>query len=714
MSAALRSFSIPIDRYRRGIRDPTKRGFKAIQTLLTEKYPGMIFPIHPKETEILGLPAYPDVNAVPHRIDLALVCTPAQTVPAVIKACGEKGIKGAVILAGGFSESGAAGQQLEQQTVAAARQSDVRLVGPNTSGMFNTHKSCNLVGFSQLQKGPIGILSQSGNMALALAIDGQINGHIGFSTYIGVGNEADIEFDEYLDYFGDDENTQSLAVYVEGFKQGRNFLTAARRVTQKIPVVLYKSGKTAVGQQAAKSHTGALAGNYAVSQGVMRQAGITVVNRTDHILPLAEALALLPPMHANRVAILADGGGHATIAADALTERGMVLPVLNAETRTKLAAKLQPAAALANPVDVAGGTDSNPEVFADCARAILQDENVDALLIVGLFGGYKLRFSETLELLENQTAARLGNLISEFGKPVLLQSIYEPMRTEALVTLRDAGVPVHYSIETAVQCLVALAEYGVAKRRNAHTELIQPGEPAPEALAIVHSCRRQGRTSLLEPEAKHLLSLYGVAVPSSVMVSGPDELSHAYQRFGNVPVAMKVVSPDILHKSDAGGVKLNVHGESALQSAYQEIMNNARAYQAQADVLGVLITPMMAEGVEIIIGVTRDPQFGPIMMVGLGGIFVEVLKDVAFRALPLSAVDAAEMLEEIKAKAILDGVRGAPPVDKQALIELLVKVSRICLTHPELAEVDLNPVLAYPDGYAIVDARMILVADQTT
>ncbi|MEE4379258.1 MAG: acetate--CoA ligase family protein, partial [Candidatus Competibacteraceae bacterium] len=649
-------------------KDPTKRGFKAIQTLLTEKYPGMIFPIHPREPEILGLTAYPDVNTVPNRIDLALVCTPAHTVPDVIKSCGEKGIKGAVILAGGFSESGEAGQQLEQATVAMARQFGVRLVGPNTSGMFNTHKSCNLVGFSELKKGPIGILSQSGNMALALAIDGQINDHIGFSTYIGVGNEAEIEFDEYLDYFGDDENTQALAVYAEGFKQGRNFLAAARRVTQKIPVVLYKSGKTAAGQQAAQSHTGALAGNHAVSLGVMRQAGITVVSRTDHILPLAEALALLPPMQSKRVAILADGGGHATIAADALTERGMILPPLGEETRVKLAAKLPPAAALANPVDVAGGTDSNPEVFADCARAILQDENVDALLIVGLFGGYKLRFSATLELLENQTAARLGNLVSEFGKPVLLQSIYEPMRTEALVTLREFGVPVHYSIETAVQCLIALAEYGAAKRRNAQTKPAPADEPAPEALAIVQTCRQQRRDSLLEHEAKQLLNVYGIAVPPSVLVSTPSELSQVYGQFGDMPLAMKVVSPDILHKSDAGGVQLNVCGESAMQSAYQDIMDNAYRYQARADIRGVLVSPMMPKGVEIIIGVTRDPQFGPVMMVGLGGIFVEVLKDVAFRTLPLSAADAAEMLEEIKAKAILEGVRGAPPADKPALI----------------------------------------------
>lgn len=691
-------------------KDPTKRGFRAIQTLLTEKFPGMIFPINPKEKDILGLTAYPDVASVPNRIDLALVCTPARTLPSVIKACGEKGIKGAVILAGGFSETGAEGKRLEDETVVVARQYGVRLVGPNTSGMFNTHKACNLVGFADLKRGSVGILSQSGNMALALVTEGQINGKIGFSTYIGVGNEADIQFHEYLDYFGADEDTHSLVVYVEGLKQGLAFLQAARRVTQKIPVVLYKSGKTAIGQSAAKSHTGALAGDYTVSRGVMQQAGITVVNRSDQILSIAEALALLPVPASKKVAILADGGGHATIAADALTESGMELPKLSRATQVKLASKLPPAAALNNPVDVAGGTDANPEVFADCARAMLQDDTVDALLMVGLFGGYKLRFSATLEALENQTAARLGNLVNEFGKPVILQSLYQPLHPESLVTLREAGVPVHSSIETAVQCLVSLAEYGVAKRRNAMTAMTDRIEPLPAAQNLLVACRRQGRTSLFEHEAKDFLKAYGVTIPPYVLAHTSQELRQASQAFGAAPMAMKVVAKDILHKSEAGGVKLNLIGESAVQKAYGEIMADARAYDPQAAIQGVLISPMADKGVEIIIGVTRDPQFGPVMMFGLGGIFVEVLKDVVFRALPLSAADAVEMLEAIKAKAMLTGVRGEPPVDKAALVDLMLRVSRACLAHPEIMELDLNPVVAYAEGYAIVDARMILTS----
>lgn len=690
-------------------KDPTKRGFRAIQTLLQEKFAGAIFPINPKESEILGLPCHPDLAAVPQEIDLALICTPARTLPAMVKACGEKGVKGAVVLAGGFSEAGAEGTRLEQEMVAAARQFGVRLVGPNTSGMFNTHKACNLVGFSNLEAGGIGILSQSGNMALSLVTEGQINGHMGFSTYIGVGNEADLQFSEYLDYFGDDEQTKVVIAYVEGLKNGHAFLESARRVCRIKPVVLYKSGRTEVGQSAAKSHTGALAGSYGVARGALQQAGVTVVSQSDQILSVAEALALLPPPPSKRIAILADGGGHATIAADALTEQGMTLPRLSQQTRERLAAILPPAAALANPVDVAGGTDANPEVFADCAEAILADPSVDALLIVGLFGGYAIRFSETLGPIESHTASRLGGMIERFGKPIMLQSLYAPMRTESLVTLRAAGVPVHESVERAVRCLVSLAEYGAARARIAAEQPAAAPAANTTASTVVSAARSEGRNSLLEHEAQALLKSYAITLPPSVLVSSPAELGQARDQLGEVPLAMKVVSRDILHKSDAGAVKLNVVGESEMSQAYAAIVKSSLAYRADADIKGVLVTPMARKGgVEMIIGVTRDPQFGPVMMFGLGGIFVEVLKDVVFRSLPLTAIDAAEMLDEIKAKAILGGVRGAPPVDRKALVDLMLRISQVCLAHPEIAELDLNPILGYADGYALVDARMIL------
>ncbi len=689
-------------------KEPTKRGYQALRYLIADKFAGGIYPIHPTESEILGIQAYPSLTAVPHQVDLALVCTPARTVPAIIEECGRKGVKGAIILAAGFSESGPDGARIEEAVVAAACKYGVRLVGPNTSGVFNLHARMNLVGMPDVRPGGLGIVSQSGNMALSIVTEATAGGHLGLSTYVGVGNQVDIRFNEYLQYFGDDPNTQVPVLYVEGFKQGRTFLDVARAVTQAKPVVIYKAGRTEAGRASAKSHTGALAGSYEMTVDLLRQAGVAVARQADHIVPLAETLSLLPPPRGGRVAILADGGGHATIAADSLTEAGVMLAPISAETRLKLTPILPPAASLANPVDVAGGTDNNPGVFADCAGILLQDEGVDALLIVGLFGGYKLRFAESLGAIENETAIRLGALLRRFEKPVIVQSLYAPMRTEALQMLRGAGVPVQASVEVAVTCLAGLVDYGIAKRRNAEHMPVPAGEANVIARGTIEAALAAGRQSLLEYEAVEVLKAYGVPMPPYLLVREEDDLARVAQTFRGRPTAMKVVSRDILHKTEAGGVKLTLRREDTMRKAFREIMQNARAYNADADIEGVIITPMARKGVEVIIGVTHDPIFGPVMMFGLGGVFVEVLKDVVFRAIPLSRADAAGMLDGIKAKGILAGVRGAKPIDREALIDLMMKVSTLVQAHPEITELDLNPVFAHDDGCTVVDARMIL------
>ncbi len=688
--------------------DPTKRGFQALKYLIADKFAGGIYPIHPREQEILGIRAYPTVSAVEAEIDLGLICTPAKTLPAIVEDCGRKGIKGVIVLAGGFSEAGPEGARLEAEALRAAQAHGVRIVGPNTSGVFNLHCRMNLVAMPNVKPGGLGIVSQSGNMALSIVSDAAPGGHLGFSTYVGVGNQVDVRFNEYLQYFGEDDNTKVPILYVEGFKQGRTFLEVAREVTQKKPVVVYKSGRTEAGQASARSHTGALAGSYQMTVDLLRQAGVTIARQADHIVPMAEALSLLPVPRSNRVAILADGGGHATIATDSLIETGSVLATLAEQTQAKLAALLPPAASLANPVDVAGGTDANPGVFADCAGLLLQDDNVDALLVVGLFGGYQLRFAESLGPIENETAARFGALLERFGKPIILQSLYAPLRTEALETLRRGGIPVHGSIEVAVTCLAGLIDYGHARRRNAEDPPAPPGKAPAEAAAIIARCRVAGRNALLEYETIEFLKAYGIPMPSYLVARREDDLAEAATVFASQPAAMKIVSRDILHKTEAGGVKLTLRREETMREAYREIMKSARAFKHDADIEGVLVTPMARKGVEVIIGVSNDPIFGPVMMFGLGGTFVEVLKDVAFRAIPLSCADAAEMLDGIKAKRILDGVRGASPVDRQALIDLMLRISGLVQAHPEITEFDLNPVIAYPDGYAVVDARMIL------
>lgn len=707
--------------------DPTKRGYKAMVGLIKGGYRGAIYPVNPKATMILGVKAWSSIAAIPDTPALALLCTPAVSVPGLIAECGRQGIKGAVVLASGFAETGPAGVLLEQAMMAQAQAHGVRIIGPNTSGMFNLHHAINLLALDNVKPGGIGIVSQSGNMLLALALEAQHNGQVGFSTYIGPGNQSDIGFNDYLRYLGEDENTRVATLYVEGFRDGRKFLDVAREVTAVKPVVVYKSGATEQGQQAASSHTGALAGSYQMSVDLLRQAGVSVVQYSDEILPVAEGLGLLQKAAGKRVAVIADGGGQATIAADRLAEAGLVLAELADSTRVKLREILFPQASTANPVDVAGSSDSHPSLLAMCMQAVAEDDNVDSLFLVGMFGGYGLRFDESLHADEMRGAEMMIELAQATQKPLVIYSLYAPIKPPALRRLHAAGLPIYASIEHAVRVLAALAERGAYLAQYQHTqnertpngrgERAHATNAAPRVLGqrLIDTAKQQQR-DLLEFEAKALLLEHGIQVPTERVAVSADELTQIAAEFGQQPLAMKVVSKDILHKSDAGGVMLNLRGEAELRAAYHTIMGAAHAYNAQANIEGVLVTPMAEKGVEVIIGMLRDPIFGPVLMFGLGGIFVEVLEDVAFRALPMTRSDAVSMVAQIKAQKVLKGVRGAAAIDNNALVELLMRVAHIVEAYPAIKELDLNPVVLYPadhaQPYAIVDARVIVEREQ--
>ena len=687
--------------------DPTKRGYKAMVGLINDGYEGAIYPINPKADTILGHKAYPSMESLPGPAALALICTPAKTIPDLLGQCGRNGTKGAIILASGFGEVDDAGAKLGQEVLEAAQKANVRIVGPNTSGIFNLHKKVNLLALDNIKPGDIGVISQSGNMLLALVLEAQSNGHVGFSTYVGPGNQIDLGFADYLQYLGEDKNTRVATLYVEGFKDGRVFLNVAKNVAKTKPVVVYKSGSTEAGQKAAKSHTGALAGRYGMTVDLLRQVGVTVVSQSDEILPVAEGLGLLQQANGNRVAILADGGGQATIASDRLCEAGLALAELSDATRSALRGILFSQASLVNPVDVAGSTDANPSLLADCMGILVKDANVDMVLLVGMFGGYGIRFAEELKAEELQTADAIATLSGQTDKPLVVYSLYSHVRPEPLVRLREAGVPVYNSIEHAVQVLKALNERGVYIASSQRAERAQPLRPDAGVVAIFKQAQESGR-DLFEFEAKSLLRAYGVDVPKELIVRNEAEFLEAVAEFGHTSLAMKVVSKDILHKSDAGGVKLNLSGEADLRRGHAEILAACKRYKADAEIEGVLLAPMARKGTEVIIGVSRDPVFGAVLMFGLGGIFVEVLEDVAFRAIPLSHDDACSMVNQIKARKILDGVRGEPAVSKDALVELLLNVSSIVDAHSEILELDLNPVIAYSNGYAVVDARVIV------
>jgi len=694
-------------------KNETKRGYQTIRTLLEEKYEGRIYPVNPKEKSILGFKCYPSLKDIAEPVDVALVATPAKTLPSVLEDCGKKGVNGAVVLAGGFGEIGSEGRLLEDEMVAVAKKYHIRLIGPNTSGMLNLKDNLNLVGLKDAPRGDIALLTQSGNMALTLITEAKIKSRKGFSYYVGVGNEADIKFHEYLEFFRQDPDTRAILMYVEGMRNGREFLQQAQKTTLEKPIILLKSGRSITGKRSAGSHTGALAGISEVAKGAFKRAGIVVIENSDELFPAAETLSSLPPIKNNKVAILADGGGHATIAADLLTDLGVELPELSEKTRTRLQKILPAAASVPNPVDVAGGTDADPSVFADCAEIILKDPNVGGLLIVGLFGGYGIRFAESLALMEEDAAHRMGKLVKKRNKPIVLHSLYNSEKPHALELLRYYSIPVYDSLDISAKCVAALAEYG-SYLASYHTKttfhLDWKAKARPEGVKIIENALQEGRHALLEYEAKKLFEIHGAPVPQDCLVQSEDEAVQSALDLGT-DVAMKIVSPDILHKSDAGGVRIKLGSEKEIRSAYREILKNSKTYDAKADVRGILVSPMADEGVEVIIGTKIDDQFGPVIMYGLGGIMVEILRDVAFRVLPISYTEARKMIEETKSYPILDGVRGTPALDKKALRKLLMLCSDIVESYPDIEEMDLNPVIVHEKGVSVVDARIILKSE---
>lgn len=697
-------------------KDPGKRGFRAIKTLLDGKYSGEIIPINPRETEILGLRCYATLGEVSHPIDLALIYTPTETVPDIVEQCGKYGVRGVAVIASGFSEVGESGRILEQRVAETARQFNMRVIGPTINGIFSARYNFNAIGWYDIPHGHIALLCNSANLPLSMLIEAQTYRGAGFSTILSVGNQADVQFHEYIASLGEDVGTRVIASYVEGFKDGRAYLAAVRRVASQKPIVVYKAGRNSVGVRLAKSHSGSLAGDYAVACGVLKQAGVILTNRFDCLFSVADALSLLPPMSSRRVAIISEGGGVLTIAAETLADRGMIVASLSEETQRKIRAILPTSSAISNPIDIGSGTLPRAENYGKCARVVLEDPNIDAVLFVGYFGGYTKRYAKWLAekggqaAHENEICEELAHLMAKFGKPIVVQSYYANSHPEGLDILRKAGIPYYRSVEVAVECLCAVADYTATKRRISDEVPAKAFSRAESADRLVTSCRLDGREALLEHEAKDLLRAYGISVPQEILVQNKQDLEAIPASFENRFVAMKIVSKSISHKSDIGGVKLNILGKSAMRIAFDEITMNVRAHKPDAEILGVLVSPMADKGVEVLIGSACDPQFGPIIMFGLGGIFVEVIKDVAIRALPISSQEARDMIGGIKCKEVFDGVRGMPPVDKEALVDLLLKVSSICGAHPEIAELDLNPVIAHARGYSVVDARIIVRA----
>ncbi len=682
-------------------REPGKFGYNVLNNLLQYGYKGQVFPINPKATEIMGLRCYPSVLDVPEAIDLAIIVVPGKAVPGIIKQCGEKGVKGAVIISAGFKEAGVEGAKLERETVAIAKEYGVRIVGPNCLGVMDTASSLNASGFpaGMPPRGEIGFMSQSGALCSAI-LDWALAEGIGFSRFVSIGNKADVDEVDLMEAWESDPNTKVMIAYIEGLRDGRHFMDVAQNVTKHKPVIVVKSGNTAAGSRAVSSHTGSLAGSTKAYEAAFGQSGILRANSIQDLFDYAIAFAYQPVLKGNRIAIVTNAGGPAIMATDALETAGLKLAQLSKETVEYLQANLPPAANCYNPIDVLG--DGLADRYALGMEAALKDPNVDALIVV-------LTPQVTTQI--DETANEVVRLAKLYDKPIVGCFMGEEKVGSGIHILNENKVPNYQFPERAASALRAMYEYRRWLERPAPKirQFDVDREKVRETFAKV---REDGRNTLGDAEARVIAEAYGLRIPRSELAATADEAVQFAEEIG-YPVVMKIASPDILHKSDIGGIKVGVMGAANVRDAYDLLVYRARRYMPEATVWGVQIQEMVTGAKEIIIGMNRDPQFGPMIMFGLGGIYVEVLKDVTFRIAPVSEQDAQQMVSEIRSYHLLQGVRGEKASDLDAITDCILRISQLVTDFPEIVELDINPLLVREAGAGAVAVDMRLVLSTT-
>jgi acetyltransferase len=686
---------------------PGKAAERRTRSLLEGGYKGDVYLINPKRSELFGRKAFPGITAVGKEIDLAMIIIPPRFLTSAVADSVKMGVKGIIIITAGLGESGAEGKQIEADILKEAKKTGAVIIGPNCSGMFSGFSGINLLGVPNLKQGPISVLAQSGNVIDSLTHYAHMRG-LGFSKIISLGNAIGASFPDYMEYLKDDPDTQVVVAYLEGIKDGNRLVQTARDTIRKKPVIALKVGRSAAGARAAASHTGSLAGDDLIVDAAFRQSGIIRVTNIDELFDLAEVFCKCPLPKGNRVAILSEGGGDNSIAADNAESYGMEVPVLSQETQEKIKPFLLQGMPASNPIDYGGTAEENPHMITECARVCLESDEVDAIYITGFFGGFKEIIASHVAEIEEQTSKKLIGLVDRHKKPLFVHTSFAGSDIKSLGILKDAGVPVMASSQRSSQCLGALMNFAAKQKKIKNIAI--PGQrksSAPRLTDIFNRAKNDGRSNLLETESREILERYGISIPKAAFVSNKEGLSGAVEAL-SYPLAMKVVSPDIIHKSDAGGIRLDLKNDGEVRSAFEDIMASACKFTDKERVLGTLISPMVPEGQECIAGMIRDAQFGPVIMFGLGGVFVEVLRDVSFRVAPLAAEDVEEMVKEIKGYKLLSGIRGEKPKDIEAIRDIISKLSDIAVDNPEMAEIDLNPVIVHETGASIVDSRIIL------
>jgi len=685
---------------------PDSLGRVVFKNILFYGYTGVVYPVNPKAHSILGVKAYPSVLDIPDEIDLAVIIVPAAAVAQVLDECGRKGVRAAVVISAGFKEIGEEGARREAELQQVARRYGIALLGPNCLGIINTDPNVSLNATfapGMPRRGNIAFISQSGALGVA-ALEYAQRHKIGLSKFISIGNKADLHENHLLEYLKDDPLSDVVLLYVEDLEDPQGFHKLATEITserpKKMPILAIKSGRTLEGAKAATSHTGALAGSDEVYDSVFMQSGVLRVETIEELFDYAVAFAQQPLPKGTSIAIVTNAGGAGILATDAAVRYGLRLASFSEETAKKLRELLPPTVNVANPVDMTG--EPNEQRYDTIVRTVLADPNVHGVIVIAA--------PHILMSLEN-IARNIVRAVHEThsDKPVLACLMAVTDAQPAIEILETINIPNYSFPERAARALAAMARYQEWVHRPRTEYKIFRDVQVERAREIIAQAKREGRTLLLEPEAHDLLKAYGFPVLKYRLAKTEDEALQAAHEIG-YPVVLKVVSPDVVHKFDVGGVRLNIQNDMELHESYRQMLADVTRAKPDAQIVGVFVQEFIQGGKETILGLKRDPLFGPLLMFGLGGIYVEALRDVTFRMAPIRELGAQRMIRQIRGFKILEGFRGEPPSDIDAIAECLARLSQLATQIEEIVELDINPLIVLEKGHGarVVDARIVV------
>ncbi|MBN1680399.1 MAG: acetate--CoA ligase family protein [Anaerolineae bacterium] len=675
-----------------------KLGHSVLANCIDAGYKGNLYPINPKADVICGYKAYPSVLDLPETPDLAVIVIPYNHVPAALRECGEKGILAVVIISAGFREAGKEGVEREREVVKIAKQYNIRVIGPNVLGIIDTATPLNVTfAAGTPPRGKIAFMSQSGALQTAILDWSLASDDLGFSKFVSLGNKADVSEIDLMQAWADDPESSVILAYIEGVPNGQEFIHVGREVSRKKPILVLKSGVTESGSRAVSSHTGSLAGSEQAYDAGFYQAGVLRMDNLQDLFDSARAFADQPLLSGKRIAIITNAGGPGILATDTLERNGLHLARFEADTLQKLKAYLPDAASANNPVDVLG--DALGERYAEALEMVAQDPNVDGLLCIVT--------PQAMTEIE-ETAHAIGKVSQHTSKPVFGAFMGEARAKDGEKILSSYDVPNYRFPEQAAKAFAAMRDYRLLRDRP-DAEAVEFDVDRAAVREVFEKVRSEGRVSVGEAEARRVAEAYGLQLPQSKLAATADEAVAFANEIG-YPIVLKIASPDILHKTDVGGVKVNLNSAADVRDAFDLIVYRATRYVPDARIWGCLVQEMVSmDGIEVLVGMNRDPQFGPLVTFGLGGILVEVLKDVTFRIAPFGRQDAEAMLDEIRATALLRGVRGRPPADREAMVEILLRIGQLVTDFPEVVEMDINPLMVYESGRGAITLDMRLV-----